>query len=180
MDLIGILLSGPVPVAVSSVIALSCLAAIWFFALPLLEEAKELRSRNEELQNTVTSFIESAGPRDGEVHVMLVELAGRLEGFDGSQVKRLIEASDAVVTSSTANGKQIAELSARLESVANSLAVHIEAELTFGREANREIERLSRALEQLNRQLTDISERQSQFTGILTGMTMAKNANRSL
>lgn len=177
MELVGALLSGPVPVTVSAVIALSCLAAIWFFALPLLEEVKELRSQNRELQRDVTERMKNSNE---EVTILLTKLSYRLEEFDGKKVVESLECFDKVFSEIKTNGRHIVELSERLQVVANSLASHIEVEMTFGREANREIERLSRALEQLNGQLTDISERQSQFTGILTGMTMAKNANRSL
>lgn len=180
MEFIGTVLAGPLPVAVSTVVALACLTVFWYFVLPLLDEVKSLREANSDLQQVVSGYVENDAQRCGEVTELLAGLTSGFKELEVSGLASLASQMEAQLKVSTTNHNALQELNNRIQAVSNSLAVHIESEITFGKEATREIERLSKNLEQLTRQLSDISERQSQVTGILTGMTMANNANRSL
>lgn len=180
MEFIGTVLAGPLPVAVSTVVALACLTVFWYFVLPLLDEVKSLRETNSDLQRIVTGYVEDADQRDNEVAELLAGMSASLMELEAVGLASLSSQLDAQIKMSTTNHGSLQEINNRVQIVSSSLATHIESEITFGKETSREIERLSRNLEQLTRQLSDISERQSQVTGILTGMTMAKTANRSL
>lgn len=182
MQAITTVLSGPLPIAISTTVALSCLAAVWFFALPLLEEVKNLRSANSDLQSVITTYVQRSDVSWSETLQAVQKINNRLED---SEINEQLQKLHLLLSSQTSTLESLTERLApdvisRLQAIANGLATHIEDNSREDKDANRELERISRALDQLSRQLTDMNDRQSQVTGILTGMSMLKSSNRSL
>ena len=182
MQAIAAVLSGPLPIAISTTVALACLAAVWFFALPLLEEVKNLRNTNAELQSVISTYVQRSDVGWTETVEALEKINSKL-GDNGfavqlAAIQTLVAGQSSTIESLTTN--LVPDLLTRLQAISRGLATHIESEERADRELSRELERISRTLDQVTRQLTDMNERQSQVTGILTGMSMVNNSNRSL
>lgn len=73
-----------------------------------------------------------------------------------------------------------AEVQEALETLSSTLNNTSETYTRKHDDIRREVERLGRLLEQLTRQVADISDKQSQVAGVLTGMSIATTLNRSL
>lgn len=183
MEAVAALLNGPLPIVVTSIIALASLAGYWFFVIPTLEEVKVLRERNTELQATMVEEVKNqtlglkatleslqSDVADREnINELLVAIRGMcssLDQYHGSTSASLREVLGAVRQAT--------------ESVRNVVDGHSSDGARASENISREVDRLGRVLDQLSRQLTDVSDRQSQVAGILTGMSIAKSSNKSL
>lgn len=183
MEAITAILNSPLPVAVTSIIALVSLLGYWFFVIPLLDEAKNLRERNNELQGALLEEIKNHA----------VSLKDTLEGISTnvldrrnfnelatviSELKLTVERHGNLLQTSVADILQ--GVRASVEVLSKAIADRAEAGVRSDDDIRREVDRLGRLLEVLSRQLSEVGDRQSQVTGILTGMSIAKSSNKSL
>jgi archaellum component FlaC len=182
MDAIQTIFSSPLPVAISAVIAVACLAGYWFFVIPLLEEVKTLRETNVELQSKLGGEFEQ---QKASIQRFMQEV---MTGVQNQQnVGELVSVINALRTTveqqtNALNSTLVRILDDIQESIARLSPVISNLSETSARkddEIRREVERLGRLLESLTRTVADISDKQSQVAGVLTGMSIA-SMNRSL
>jgi len=182
MDAIQTIFSSPLPVAISAVIAVACLAGYWFFVIPLLEEVKTLRETNVELQSKLGGEFEQ---QKASIQRFMQEV---MTGVQNQQnVGELVSVVNALRTTveqqtNALNSTLVRILDDIQESIARLSPVMTNISETSARkddEIRREVERLGRLLESLTRTVADISDKQSQVAGVLTGMSIA-SMNRSL
>lgn len=182
MDAIQTIFSSPLPVAISAVIAVACLAGYWFFVIPLLEEVKTLRETNVELQSKLGGEFEQ---QKASIQRFMQEV---MTGVQNQQnVGELVSVINTLRTTAEQQTNALNSTLARIlddiqESIARLSPVISNLSETSARkddEIRREVERLGRLLESLTRTVADISDKQSQVAGVLTGMSIA-SMNRSL
>ena len=182
MDAIQTIFSSPLPVAISAVIAVACLAGYWFFVIPLMEEVKTLRETNVELQSKLGGEFEQ---QKASIQRFMQEV---MTGVQNQQnVGELVSVVNALRTTveqqtNALNSTLVRILDDIQESIARLSPVISNLSETSARkddEIRREVERLGRLLESLTRTVADISDKQSQVAGVLTGMSIA-SMNRSL
>lgn len=184
MDAIQTIFSSPLPVAIAAVIAIACLAGYWFFVIPQQEEVKLLRAANTELQRRMGDEFDL---QKANVQKFMQELTTSLQ----SQ-QNITELVNVVAHLRAAVEQQSTLLSGSLEKVFHEVQDALRkldstldnSSEDIGRKNDniqREVERLSRLLESLARQVAEISDKQSQVAGVLTGMSIAKTMqNRGL
>lgn len=183
MDFIQTILSSPLPTAIAAVIAASALAGYWFFVIPLLEEVKELRSQNSNMQNRMGDEFDS---QKANVQRFMNELASSIQGQQNinelvTSIEDLKQAVDQQAKSLGGNFAQtLSDIRTALSALNQALSNTSEAANRKDEEIRREVERLGRLLEQLTRQVADISDKQSQVAGVLTGMSIARQQSRDL
>lgn len=183
MDFIQTIFSSPLPVAISAVIAVACLAGYWFFVIPLLEEAKTLREANAELQSKMGDEFEL---QKANVQRFMQDLATSLHSQQNiTELVTVVGSLKLAIdhqTTALSGGleRMFAEVQEALESLSSTLNNTSETYTRKHDDIRREVERLGRLLEQLTRQVADISDKQSQVAGVLTGMSIATTLNRSL
>lgn len=182
MDAIQTIFSSPLPVAISAVIAVACLAGYWFFVIPLMEEVKTLRETNVDLQIKLGGEFEQ---QKASIQKFMQEV---MTGVQNQQnVGELVSVVNALRTTveqqtNALNSTLVRILDDIQESIARLSPVMTNISETSARkddEIRREVERLGRLLESLTRTVADISDKQSQVAGVLTGMSIA-SMNRSL
>lgn len=183
MEALTAILNSPLPVAVTSIIALASLLGYWFFVIPLLEEAKTLRERNAKLQGALLEEIKNHAVSlkvtlDGISESVLDkqnfnELASVI-----SELRLTVERHGDLLQTSVASILQ--GVRASVEILTRNIADGAADGAHSGDNIRREIDRLGRLLETLSRQLSEVGDRQSQVTGILTGMSIAQRPNKSL
>ncbi|MNQ21842.1 hypothetical protein D3C85_349700 [compost metagenome] len=183
MDFMQTILSSPLPIAVCAVITLACLAGYWFFVIPLLEEVKTLRDSNTELQKKLGDEFEL---QKANVQKFMQELATSLQSQQNvTDLVTMVGAlKSAVEQQSTALSgvmeRMFHEVRDSLDKLGEVLDTASDSSKHDHTDIQREVERLTRLLESLARQVSDISDKQSQVAGVLTGMSMVKSMNRGL
>ena len=182
MDAIQTIFSSPLPVAISAVIAVACLAGYWFFVIPLLEEVKTLRETNVELQSKLGGEFEQQKAsiqrfmQEVMTGVQNQQNVGELVSVINTLRTTVEQQTNALNSTLVRILDDIQESIVRLSPVISNLS---ETSARKDDEIRREVERLGRLLESLTRTVADISDKQSQVAGVLTGMSIA-SMNRSL
>lgn len=182
MEFIQTIFSSPMPVAISAVIAVACLAGYWFFVIPLLETNKRLQEQNDELQKRVSGEFDQ---QKASIQKFMQELTSAMQNQQNiTELVGAVNALRAIVENqSHALGgtltRMLDDVKDTIVRLSNVLDATSETSARKDDEIRREVERLGRLLESLTRTVADISDKQSQVTGVLTGMSIA-GANRSL
>jgi len=154
MDAIQTIFSSPLPVAISAVIAVACLAGYWFFVIPMLEEVKTLRETNVELQSKLGGEFEQ---QKASIQRFMQEV---MTGVQNQQnVGELVSVINALRTTveqqtNALNSTLVRILDDIQESIARLSPVISNLSETSARkddEIRREVERLGRLLESLTR-----------------------------
>lgn len=172
MDFITTIFNSPLPVALSAIIAILACAGYWFFVIPMLEEVKTLRTRNNELQDMLQ------GEFKRHLEQNLVKLNNMASTFDNISHKEiltaLIELKEMLAEHNTnalhkveTNVSAIFKVLARMET---KMKTKPTAELT----------EITKMLNTILAEVDDIGDKQSQVTGILTGMSLAQSLNKRL
>lgn len=183
MDFINTIFSSPLPVAISAVIAVACLAGYWFFVIPLLEEVKTLRTKNVELQSLLgEEFVQ----QKASVQRFMAELATGLQSQQNinelvavvASLKSTIEQQHHALSGSLE--RMLHELQEIVRRLVSAVDNTTDSSGRKDEEIRREVERLGRLIESVSRTVADISDKQSQVAGVLTGMGIAKGMNRGL
>lgn len=183
MDAIQTIFSSPLPVAISAVIAIACLAGYYFFVIPLLEEVKALRTSNSDLQRKLGDEFELA---KANMQRFMQELATGMQSQQNiTELVTIVGSLKAAVEhqSTALSGtldRMFEEVRESLAKLGSALTNTSDTSTRKHDEIQREIDRLGRLLETLTRQVSEISDKQSQVAGVLTGMSIARTANRGL
>lgn len=183
MDAIQTIFSSPLPVAISAIIAVACLLGYWFFVIPLLEEVKKLREANASLQSKMGDEFEL---QKANLQKFMQELTTSLQSQNNISelvaiVNSLKVAVDHQSTALDSSFRQLAEdVRDSLDSLNTALSNTSDSSTRKHDDIRREVERLGRLLESLATKVMEVSDKQSQVAGVLTGMSIAKTMNRGL
>lgn len=183
MDFIQTILSSQLPIAVCTVIAVACLAGYYFFVIPLLEEVKTLRDSNADLQKKLGDEFEL---QKANIQKFMQELATSLQSQQNvadlvtvvGALKSAVEQQSTALTGIME--RTFLEVRESLDKLGSVLDIASDSSKHDRGDLQREVERLTRMLESVSRQISDISDKQSQVAGVLTGMSIAKTMNRGL
>lgn len=153
MGAIDVLYSSPIPVSLAIGFNLILLAVGWFFVLPLHEEVKSLRKRAENFDNSYIQSVESIKKMQDD----LDEILGLLKHPDNTALVSLAVMCDTLLS--------------QMNDMRNNI----------GKEDPREraelinlLESLERNSERILRTVSDVSDKQSQVTGLMLGLGMQR------
>ena len=183
MEFINTIFSSPLPVAISAIIAIACLLGYWFFVLPLLEDVKTLRETNATLTQKLGDEFEL---QKANMQKFTQELATNLQSQQNitelvtivSSLKLTVEQQSTALGSTL--GQMFEDVRDSLDKLGSVLTNSSDTSVHKNDDLRREVERLGRLLESMTSQLRDMSDKQSQVAGVLTGMSIAKSMNRGL
>ena len=152
-NVINTILSSPLPTIIAVVVALLLAAGYWFFVLPGMEELKNLRTRNMELESEVLNRLNL--DTIDNIKAQLDAIKATVERPTGL---------DSLKESLTAIKDGIRELKESLNTSGNSSVLL-------------QLNTIERNTERLLRNVADLSDKQSQATGVLLGLSMtSRNA----
>ena len=152
-NVINTILSSPLPTIIAVVVALLLAAGYWFFVLPGMEELKNLRTRNTELESEVLNRLNL--DTIDNIKAQLDAIKATVERPTGL---------DSLKESLTAIKDGIRELKESLNTSGNSSVLL-------------QLNTIERNTERLLRNVADLSDKQSQATGVLLGLSMtSRNA----
>jgi signal transduction histidine kinase len=181
-SIFSIFTNNPLPVTLSVVIALACLAVFYFFVIPLFAEVKQLKAENAELR-------ESQREKDNG-SIDLIQL--QLETLDTTltQFKEVITQEGNAGNSSSFVDELLTTVTGLHELVeghANGnvsniqdirTSLHRITEMTKGNRIREES--LDRSIQEVMRTMRDMSDKQSQIIGALLGMSRLNDRNRGI
>jgi molybdenum-dependent DNA-binding transcriptional regulator ModE len=153
MGAIDVLYSSPIPVSLAIGFNLILLAVGWLFVLPLHEEVKSLRKRAENFDNSYSQSVDAIKKMQDD----LDEILGVVKHPDTQALTSLAVVCDALMS--------------QVNDIRNNL----------GKEDPREraellnlLETLERNSERILRTVSDVSDKQSQVTGLMIGLGMQR------
>ena len=160
MGAIDAILSSPIPTIVLLVACILLGAGYWFFVFPQIDEIKTLRTRDSEWQGKYDTL----QARLTEVNTKSVDT---LQTFNATmeKLRAAIEKPD--------DGKEFEILS---ENILTALG---DIRLNLGKDTSRQqaellsqIDNIERTTERILKSVSDLSDKQSQVSGILLGISM--------
>ena len=168
MGAIDVILSSPIPTIVLLVACVLLAAGYWFFVFPLLDEVKTLRTRDAEWQVKID-----------DLHVKLTDVnlksAESLAAFTSTMDK-----IRAAVEKPSNDGIQ-EDFRTFSESIMSSLG---DIRLNLGNDTTRQqaellsqIDNIERTTERILKSVADVSDKQSQVSGMVLGITMRGAGN---
>jgi predicted PurR-regulated permease PerM len=153
MGAIDVLYSSPIPVSLAIGFNLILLAVGWLFVLPLHEEVKSLRKRAENFDNSYIQSVDAIKKMQDD----LDEILGVVKHPDTQALTSLAVVCDSLMS--------------QVNDIRNNL----------GKEDPREraellnlLESLERNSERILRTVSDVSDKQSQVTGLMLGLGMQR------
>lgn len=162
MGAIDAILSSPIPTIVLIVICVMLGAGYWFFVFPLLDEIKTLRGRDSEWQGKYDTL----QTRLTEVNTKSVDA---LSTFNATMDKLRA----AIEKPADSDGKEFENLSETI------LAALGDIRSNLGKDTSRQqaellsqIDNIERTTERILKSVADVSDKQSQVSGIILGITM--------
>lgn len=156
MGVIDVIFSGPFPVILSIGLNVLLAAGYWFYGFPLAEEVKNLRRRSSEFDS---SYIQSAESIKDMREV----------------VDRIFHAVDR--PHSSAEILAVATVCDSIMASINDLRVNVGREDPRNRaEMSNSLDNIERNSERILRALAEVSEKQSQSTGILLGINLQRGS----
>lgn len=157
--IIDIIYSSPIPTIVAIVIAILLGAGYWFFVFPLLDEVKILRTRNIELENNLLDHSRKNTDALAAMSQMLTD------------IKTVVERP----TNSGSNADDIRLLCEGIMTSISDMRVNLGRENPRDRaELMNQMDSMDRNIERILRGTSELSEKQSQVTGIILGLTMQR------
>lgn len=163
MGAIDAILSSPIPTIVMIVICILLGAGYWFFVFPLLDEIKLLRTRDADWQGKYDALQN----RLTEINTKSVET---LDSFTAT-----MEKLRAAVEKPAGNEIQD-EFLTLSENIMSSLG---DIRLALGKDTSRQqaellsqVDNIERTAERILKSVADVSDKQSQVSGIILGITM--------
>jgi hypothetical protein len=178
MDALTTILNSPLPIAISAIIAFAACAGYWFFVIPLIEESKNLRQQNKDLQDRLDSELKTHFKDNA---ASLEAIAVGIRNCDISDINARLSELHKILESQ--NVALIRSLEVNINQVQSVLgAIELQLRNAKGVDGNmkKELSDIIRLLDNISSDVDDISDKQSQVTGILTGMSIAQSINRSL
>lgn len=160
MGAIDAILSSPIPTIVLLVACILLGAGYWFFVFPQIDEIKTLRTRDSEWQGKYDTL----QARLTEVNTKSVDT---LQTFNATmeKLRAAIEKPD--------DGKEFEILS---ENILTALG---DIRLNLGKDTSRQqaellsqIDNIERTTERILKSVADVSDKQSQVSGIILGISM--------
>lgn len=168
MKNIDVLLSSPLPVMVSVIIAVGCLSVYYYYVIPKLEELRKATSKNDELQGKLDT-------RDGTDFELLKQQFARFEQLLTSVQRDMVNPDHA---------RQMQDVLTRVTEQVSANEVNRKAaqqELIAALKAIETAQTHSRSqLDELLRQMQGVNDKQSQIVGALLGMGKLQERNRGL
>lgn len=161
MGAIDAILSSPIPTIVLLVACVLLSAGYWFFVFPQIDEIKTLRTRDSEWQGKYDTL----QARLTEVNTKSVDT---LQTFNAT-----MEKLRAAIEKPDGDGKEFETLS---ENILTALG---DIRLNLGKDTSRQqaellsqIDNIERTTERILKSVADVSDKQSQVSGIILGLNM--------
>lgn len=191
MEVIQNILSSPLPIAICVIITICCLAGFWFFVIPMMEEAQALRAKDKDNGEQIAKLllmVDGMQTRIGaEADAQRAKTQQLMEEVIAGQHSQtnILELIASVNSLRSRSEQQLTSISTSLEvftRVLNEAIERLDDTLDEAKndsvhkheDTRKELERLSRMLENVTNALATINEKQSQVTGVLTGLSIAK------
>lgn len=180
-EILSAVLSSPIPIVVSGSIALCMLMMAWYL-IPLIGETKKLREENQELTE---KYLDAVGTRYTDLEVTIASFASTLKEADEVQWNLFLLEFNTYIDKqqkflTAINDRSSTEILAGLNNAHTSAANYRDKDDANQTRMLRDIERMNQLIEQLTYKISDISDKQSQTTGILTGMSILHGNNKPL
>ena len=169
MGAIDAILSSPIPTIVLIVICAMLAAGYWFFVFPMIDEIKNLRTRDAGWQDKYDTL----QTRLTEVNTKSVDT---LSSFNATMEKLRA----AIEKPADGDGKEFETLS---ENILTALG---DIRLNLGKDTSRQqaemlsqIDNIERTAERILKSVADVIDKQSQVSGIILGFTMRGGDTRA-
>jgi hypothetical protein len=164
MGAIDAILSSPIPTIVLLVVCVLLGAGYWFFVFPLLDEIKTLRTRDADWQGKYDAL----NDKFTESNVKNTET---LKSFSAT-----MDTLRAATEKSAGNDAIQEDFRTFSESIMQSLG---DIRLNLGKDTSRQhaelhsqVDNIERTTERILKSVADVSDKQSQVSGIILGITM--------
>lgn len=161
MGAIDAILSSPIPTIVLIVVCAMFAAGYWIFVFPQIDEIKTLRTRDAEWQGKYDTL----QTRLTEVNTKSVDT---IQSFNAT-----MEKLRAAIEKPDGDGKEFETLS---ENILTALG---DIRLNLGKDTSRQqaellsqIDNIERTTERILKSVADVSDKQSQVSGIILGLNM--------
>lgn len=154
MGAIDVLFSSPIPTAISMVVALALGLLIWFWAIPQSATLKKAQTSLEE--------------KDVEIK--------ELRNKHTDDLKRMSQTLDEILTAveRPISIPILEELKSSLSTIMGTIRGTKELDATTIREITSTLSTIDRNTERLLRTVSEVSEKQSQVSGIILGISMQR------
>lgn len=184
MDVISSLVNNPLPTALAVVIAIAACLGYYFFVIPLMEEHKKLKEKYEALveerEDTHSSkFVDELNEIKKSVHCLKESLT------DGTQdsLTKLTAMEDFFAEISKYHitvDRGHEDLQDELEKLNTLIQRVSDSSQTFVAGSKARDDSIDRLLVEVNRNMININEKQSQILGALLGMSRIQDRNRGI
>lgn len=144
-SILDIIWSSPLPTVIVAVIATALAAGYWFFVLPMLADIKKLRQDNATALSTIENF-----------------------QTEFSQITQALSTSNTLLKSSYS----LAERQTKQLSLISQQSAHIAQRTKALEEHLVTLQLLERNTENALRILSDVSDKQSQLSGVIYGLNL--------
>jgi hypothetical protein len=187
MDIVQALASNPLPTSIAVVIAVAAILGYYFFVIPLIDDHKKLKEKSK-AQEEELSVLKNKGDERfisqlDEINLALSTIRSSFEEGDTDRLEKFkkIEAFVAesgkyqsdLHHSSVHLQSQIAELSMALKKMSEDALVSVNSSKVRD-------ETMDRLLTEVNRNMYNINEKQSQILGALLGMGRIQDRNKGI
>lgn len=184
MDVITSLASNPLPTSVAAVVAIAACLGYYFFVIPLIDDHKKLKRKHDLLLSEMEEG--STGKFIAELKIIkkaITEVNTALAaGISNNEEKlKLVEQFFAEMTRLQATmDREHEDLYEETEKLAVALQRLTEFAQTSVASSKARDDSLDRLLSDVNRNMHNINEKQSQILGALLGMGRIQDRNRGI
>ncbi len=145
MAFLDILWSSPLPTIAAVVIAIACAVGYWLFVLPMIEDVKRLRSENSDAAATISEY---------QKHFLKIQETVDKTQTNLTTVATLVERQTKQIHVLTQHTLHVSQRTKSVEEQVSSLQL------------------IARNSEHALRILSEISDKQSQLSGVIYGLNL--------
>lgn len=187
MDIVEALASNPLPTSIAVVIAVAAILGYYFFVIPLMDDHKKLKEKSsaqeEELERLKTAGDRRFTEQLDEINLALTTLRSSFEEGDTDRLEKFKKIEAFVAESSKyhadlhQNGNY---LQTQIDELSKSLQKMGDGAQAFVNGAKVRDDSIDRLLSEVNRNMYNINEKQSQILGALLGMGRIQDRNKGI
>ena len=187
MNIVAALLANPLPTSLAVVIGAAAILGYYFFVIPLMEEHRKLKARNQELESKIEELNEGDSEGISEQLEYLEQAINTLKEamLEGAtdrngKIHEVAELISEFRSNHVTFGKDNENLQHQMENLSASLQKLNEGVQSFVAGAKARDESINRVLVEVTRTMSNINEKQSQILGALLGMGQLQDRNRGI